>query len=136
MSTKLSYGSDIPGARQDVLNVANEMLEIAIQLERAGLRKIAERVSKQEQKLRDTVQAKMTRKYNGRCAPTRSGLPTVEQVRRVLVYLKDDTLQQQDIGKKVGINAGRVSEILNGLIYIEGDEVKRRTRVDSNEAGA
>ena len=53
-----------------------------------------------------------------------------------MVYLKDDNLQQQDIGKKVGINAGRVSEILNGLIYIEGDEVKRRTRVDSNEAGA
>lgn len=128
MREPLAYGSDIPGARSDLRQISGALARIADRLvddPAAGeLRDLA-------WKIHNITTEKMVRRYTGRVAPVKNGLPESRQILKVRLLAKHKPmLQQQEIGIRCDLNAGRVSEILSGLIYVDPEtgKVCRQTR--------
>ncbi len=92
-----NYGSNIPMAREIVAKVASQVPpEQRAELERAlGM---------------------MTRRQPARRAPTQYSGALNEYQRNQIDALVKTNLSQQDIAVRVGTNAGRVSEYINGVI--------------------
>jgi len=124
MTDRLAYGSDIPGARAELFRVAERLDQIAKELCSGdlitGLQVARIKINWEATVLRELTRSKMTRRYTGRVAPARRGIPRNWQVTKVKLLAKNfPLLQQQDIAIRCRLNAGRVSEILSGLIYVD-----------------
>ena len=93
------YGSNIPEARR-------QLRDIAKNLEATDPTAAAE--------ITTVVNDLMIRNPAVRTTPVRQGPPTADQIRKVKVLARTTRLSQQEIGIQTNLNAGRVSEILNG----------------------
>lgn len=124
---KLQYGSDIEGARDDLEAVAVELEAIKADLPSSQV-DTANRLRIAATTIRQIVQNKMWRRFCGRTGRTKRGRVTAEKVTAVKMYAEQHPeAQQVEIAVTVGLGPGRVSEILNGSIYIDqktGDVVR------------
>lgn len=103
------YGSNIPLARK-------LLTELSERLTWQGRPEISSEIM-------GIVNSYMTRTYSGRLAPKRKGPPRADQVKAVLELARTTDLPLEEIGRRVGLNSGRVSEIINGLRDAEGKVV-------------
>jgi hypothetical protein len=92
--------SNIGAARRRLQSVAHE-------LRKAGLRDLATRVT-------DTVNDLMYRRRPARRAPTHSNPVTPDVIREVRRLAKTTNMHSSEIAAELGVNPGRVSEILQG----------------------
>lgn len=94
-----TYTTNVPAARA-------ELLEIAERLRQVGLGADADRIAV-------LCRDMLTRKPSGRRATTQRRAVTPEIEAEVKHLLFTTRLPQEDIARMVGIDGGRVSEILN-----------------------
>jgi hypothetical protein len=97
---RLEYGSDIPGARIVLEQLHKDLMRRHL-LDEAQQERIA--------------LAKMVRATPVRRTPVRNIRVTRKQRAMVLSLARTTDLSQQEIAEQVGLNHGRVSEILNDL---------------------
>lgn len=98
MSKPIKYGSDIPGARVELFKIAEELAALAPQ---------------HATRIRDIIESMMIRKGYKRISDPHCG-PITDAVKAQIRQLARTKLSQQQIAVRLGINAGRVSEVLNG----------------------
>jgi DNA-binding transcriptional regulator YiaG len=87
--------SDVPGAREILKEVRRQLLAQLDEIDRAL--------------------EKMVRSSPDKKTRVRHGPPTPTQIARVKALRKLTDMSEQQIAVEVGLNAGRVSEIVKGL---------------------
>lgn len=117
------YGSDIPGARQELAGIADAIDELIEDIKAAPMfrREFEIGLQTQAARLRVVVAEKMRRRGYERTTPETANKVTASIVTETKRLAKDTDWSVQKIGARLGISGGRVSEILNGLRDDEGN---------------
>ena len=100
------YGSNIPEARDDLLEIADCLDDMALEIGTRQLTAMAGRV-------RAVVYGKMVRTSPDKTTRPRHPPPTPTQKAEVLYLRANTNMSQQEIAQRVGLNSGRVSEIIH-----------------------
>ncbi len=91
----------------DVVGARNKLKQIARELKKAGQKELAGRVEQ-------IVDEDLYRKKAVRRAPVHSAKVTPDVKERILELAETTDMHESEIAAEVGVNPGRVSEVLHG----------------------